>query len=206
MAADNKQILMAVIGKAQGLSGQIRLKFFTETAQDLARYERFYSKDGTEYVVKALHIHKGLPIMALKGIENRAQAEQLTGLELFVKRSQFADDLQNDEFYQEDLLGFAVLDEAGEHIGYISGFFNFGGGDLLEITLSLPESVKRPAPAGGAVSKAKKALIPFSKAAAPEIALGAGYIKVNRHAAGLIPDDETASEREVSPATVPKRR
>ncbi|KAA6206772.1 MAG: 16S rRNA processing protein RimM [Candidatus Tokpelaia sp.] len=201
MAAGNKQILMAVIGKAQGLSGQMRLKFFTQTAQDLARYERFYGKDSAEYKVKALHIHKGLPIMALEGIENRAQAEQLTGLELFVKRSQLADNLQNDEFYQEDLLGFAVLDEAGEPIGRISGFFNFGGGDILEVALSPPDPVKRPAPAGGVKLKAKKALIPFSKAFVPEIAVSGEYIKVDRQAAGLTFDeDKTAREEEMPPA------
>jgi len=207
MADKNKRILMAVIGKAQGLSGLLRLKFFTETAQDLGRYQRFYSKDGTEYRVKAWHIHKGVPLAAFAGVDNREQAEKLAGLELFVTRSQFADDLQADEFYQEDLLGFAAHDEAGDIIGHISGFFNFGGGDLLEITLLLSGAVKRPAAAGGAAPKAKKALIPFSKAAVPEIIASAGAITVNRRAAGLaFDDDKTAGAEELSPAAGAKRR
>lgn len=183
-----KMILMAVVGKAQGLSGQMRLKFFSETAEALRRYPHFYDKNGAEYEVAALDIRQGLPFIAFAGVESRSQAEQMAGVELFVKRSQLPDIAEADEFYQEDLLGFAVYDETGAHIGAVSGFFNFGGGDVLEIMLLPAEEEALPRGKNGEKSaKAKKALIPFSKAAVPQVELSARRLVLERRAAGLLP-------------------
>lgn len=195
-------ILIAVIGKAQGLSGQMRLKTFTDKAEALAHYNCFYDKDGKKYSVADLTVRKGIPVIALQGINSRDLAEKMAGVELFVKRKQFTDDLDDDEFYQEDLLDFTVFNERKEPVGRVSGFFNFGGGDLLEVSLSSSATVPNAVGSGAAkqgimrslgrskAGKERKELIPFTRVAVPQIMLAEKYIIIDSLAAGLVSSEE----------------
>ena len=90
------------------------------------------------------------------------------------------DDLEEDEFYQTDLIGLRVRDETGRMIGEVNAFFDFGGGDILELKIE-GEGLE---------------LIPFSKAAVPEINIGQGFISIYRRAAGLVEDDSNPEREE----------
>lgn len=83
-------------------------------------------------------------------------------------RNQLIDDLDEDEFYQVDLIGLRVQ-EYGEKSQGSMWFYNFGAGDLLEIGLNT----------------GKRVLIPFSKVAVPEICMDSGFLIVDPMAAGL---------------------
>ena len=73
-----------------------------------------------------------------------------------------------------------LRDETGRMIGKVNAFFDFGGGDILELKIE-GEGLK---------------LIPFSKAAVPEIDIGEGYISIDRVAAGLVDDDLDSGHEE----------
>ena len=86
--------------------------------------------------------------MRFLGINDRNAAEALKGLELFVDRTTLPDeDLDEDEFFYADLEGLEAVDCEGRIYGVVSGIFDFGGGDLLELkgrgTASDPDSVLR---------------------------------------------------------------
>src|SRR5690606_10412510 len=106
-----------------------------------------------------------------KGIRDRTIAEGLTGTELFVDRSVLPPG-DEDEFYQADLVGLAVRDESGAEAGRVTAVQNFGGGDILEITFH----------------GRKGLLVPFSRAAVPEVDITGGFIRVDTIAAGLAED------------------
>jgi len=193
---------MGVITKPQGIKGQMRLKYFSAMPEDLARYSRFYDKNGKTWPVRNFAVHSGIPIIMLDGVGDRAQAEQMAGAELFIRRSDLAELEAEDEFYHEDLLGLKAVSEAGEIIGEVSGFFNFGGDDLLEISISAESGAeKRQSGKASKLQKSKmrKELIPFTKAAVPAVDIKAGQVTVNIAAAGLLPakrDDIEQAEAE----------
>ena len=56
----------------------------------------------------------------------------LKGLELKIAREDLPE-TEDDEFYQADLIGLAVVDASGREIGEVLGFQNFGAGELIEI-------------------------------------------------------------------------
>lgn len=62
----------------------------------------------------------------------RNEAEIFRGLKLFVKRESLPI-LQDDEFYQRDLLTFKVYNSKKEFFGSITSFNDFGGGLLAEV-------------------------------------------------------------------------
>ena len=104
------------------------------------------------------------------------QPRRLNGTELFVDRSALPDDTEGGEFYHADLIGLAVRDENNEMVGNVTAVQNYGGGDILEITL------------GGS----KGVLIPFTQAAVPLVDVAAGFVRIDTAAAGLSDKDDDA--------------
>jgi 16S rRNA processing protein RimM len=167
-------VQMAVIGAAHGIKGELRVKTFTADPLALADYGPLHTKDGRGFEIANIRPQGTVVVVRLKGVTDRNAAEALTGTELFVDRSALSEALDDDEFYHADLVGLAVKDDAGETLGKVTAVQNFGGGDILEVTLGTRQGV----------------LIPFTAAAVPEIAISAGFIRIDPVAAGLVDDDE----------------
>lgn len=168
-------ILMAVVGAAQGLRGEVRVKTFTADPMALGEYGHLRSADGRVFEILDIREAKNVVVVRFRGINDRNAAEALNGLELFVERDALPDDdLDEDEFYYADLEGLDVHDAEGNSYGAVTGVYDFGAGDLLE----LKGPGKRPV------------LIPFSEAAVLEIDLEGGRILIDPTAAGLKDEDE----------------
>ena len=183
MPVPKNPIQMAVIGAAHGIKGELRVKTFTGDPLALGAYGPLYAKDGRAFEIAAIRPANEVVVVRFKGVNDRNAAEALTGTELFVDRSALPDDGAEDEFYHADLVGLAVRDETGTAIGKVAAVQNFGGGDLLELTL------------GGR----KGVLIPFTQAAVPEVSIAGGFVRIDTIAAGLVDDEdeEDAPDRPV---------
>ncbi|RCL01688.1 MAG: 16S rRNA processing protein RimM [Candidatus Tokpelaia sp. JSC085] len=160
---------MAVISTAHGTGGEVRVRSFAKNPIALGDYGPLHDKGGQLYWVKSIRLQKTMVIVRFIGGNSRTLSERLNGTVLFIDRTQLPDNLEEDEFYQNDLLGFEACDELGQKIGYISAFFNFGGGDLVELMMK----------------NRKNQLIPFSKTAIPHIDMAAGRIYIDPVASGL---------------------
>ena len=175
MSRPENPIQLAVIGAAHGIRGEVRVKTFTDDPLAIADYGQLYDAQGKAYEVLEARSAKTVVVVRFKGINDRNAAEALNGTELYIDRSQLSDDdLDEDEFFQTDLIGLEALDADGKSYGVVSAVFDFGGGDLIELSLK----GKRPM------------LIPFTEAAVPEIDFEAETIRVDPHAAGLIADED----------------
>ena len=164
-------ILVGVIGAAQGLRGEVRVKPFTEDPMAIAEYGALNAADGRRFEILDHRIAKTVVVVRFRGINDRNAAEALKGLELFIDRSSLPDDeLEEDEYFHADLEGLEAWDGEGRFWGRVSGVLDFGGGDLLE----LRDAGKKPV------------VIPFTLAAVPKVDLKAGRILVDPLAAGLI--------------------
>ncbi len=181
MSRPENPIQLAIIGAAHGIRGEVRVKTFTDDPLAISDYGALYDAQGKAYEVLEARSAKTVVVVRFKGINDRNAAEALNGVELFIDRSQLHDDdLDEDEFFQTDLIGLEALDAEGTSYGVISALFDFGGGDLIELSLK----GKRPM------------LIPFTEAAVPEIDFEKGTILVEPHAAGLIADEDDNPLRE----------
>lgn len=167
-------VLMATIGAAQGLRGEVRAKCFTADPLALGDYGNLHSLDGRVFEILEIREGKNFAIVRFRGINDRNAAEALRGLELYIERDSLPDgELDEDEFYYTDLEGLEVFDGEGQSYGAVSAIYDFGAGDLLE----LKGPGKRPV------------LIPFSETAVLEIDLEGGRILIDPVAAGLKGDE-----------------
>ncbi len=171
---------MAVIGAPHGIRGELRVKSFAAEPEALGDYGPLSAKDGRRFTVKSARSQGNVVVVAFREVADRTAAEALSGLELFVPRAALPNDLEEEEFYQTDLVGLAVFDEAGEAFGTVVALHDFGAGDIIEI-----------APPSG-----RPVMVPFTRAAVPEVDVAAGRLTIDREAAGLAGDGDEASGEE----------
>jgi len=168
MKLDNP-VLLAQIGAAHGIRGEVRVKSFTADPLAMGDYGSLWSKDGRKFKVTNLRPQKTVVVVKFKGINSREEAESLNRLELFVDRSSLPDDVEEDEFYVTDLIGCDVLDEDGKHVGTVMTVPDFGAGPVLEIA-PLNE-------VGGLSSKTY--FLDFSRENVPYVELEKGTVTVS---------------------------
>ncbi|BCG92111.1 ribosome maturation factor RimM [Mesorhizobium sp. 131-2-1] len=174
MTKPQNPVQLAVIGAAHGIKGELRVKTFTGDPLALADYGPLYAKDGRAFQIIDIRPANTVVVVRFKGVSDRNAAEALSGTELFVDRSMLPDDGEEDEFYHADLIGLEVRDDKGAAIGKVVAVHNFGGGDILDVTL------------GGR----KGVLIPFTQAAVPQVSVAEGFVRVDPLAAGLVEDED----------------
>jgi 16S rRNA processing protein RimM len=178
MTKPKNPVQMAVIGAPHGIKGELRVKTFTGDPLALADYGPLYSKDGRAFEINDIRPAGNVVVVRFKGVNDRSAAEALTNVELFIDRSALPDDGDEDEFYHTDLMGLTVKDDTGAIIGKIVSVQNFGGGDILDITLGSRKGV----------------LIPFTQAAVPEVSVSGGFVRIDPIAAGLVEDEDGDGE------------
>jgi 16S rRNA processing protein RimM len=168
-------VLMGLIGAAQGLRGEVRVKSFTEDPIAIEEYGTLYGADGRAFEILDARLQKETVILRFRGVNDRTEAEKLNGTELYVERDALDDEeLDEEEYFYADLEGLEALDAEGNSYGVISAIFDFGAGDILELT-----------------QQGKRAqLIPFSEASVLEIDFEGGTILIDPVAAGLVEGDD----------------
>ena len=129
----NEKILVGKIVAPQGLRGEFRVQTFSQTPKDFQHFRVLSDKFTPEqfHFVRVLNPKSDVIIAKVDTVFDRNTAETLRGTELFILRSDLPT-LKPNEFYQCDLIGFNVVRD-NKIIGKISGFQNFGGGDIIEL-------------------------------------------------------------------------
>ncbi len=166
IAPSPDRVVVARIGAAHGIRGEVRVKAFTANPADIGAYGPLDAPDGRRFTVKSLRPAAGnaadMLVVRFADIADRNAAEALNGLELSVARDRLppADD---DEFYHADLVGLAAVTVAGDDLGTVIAVHNYGAGDLLEIAPRRGETL----------------LVPFTHAVVPAIDLAGGRLTVD---------------------------
>jgi 16S rRNA processing protein RimM len=185
--AGGARICLGQIGAAHGVRGEVRLRSFTSDPEAIARYGPLEAEDGRVFEIESLRPAKNHFVARLSGIRDRKAAERLANLKLYVPRERLPEPADADEYYHADLIGLAVVNHAGERLGTVVAFHNFGAGDLIEV---------RPDDRG------QTELLPFDEQTVPVIDLAAGRMVVVAPEATFAPSALTGAGGEAKPSRV----
>ena len=157
-------IVVARIGGAFGVRGEVRLTPFTETPEGCVSYGPLLDARGRIVLTPTAHraIKKGLAVTAPE-IDSPETADSLRGTLLHVPRSALPEPGE-DEFYFSDLVGLEVKTASGQRAGTVIAVHQFGAGDMIEI--------KPPKSDTGA----KSYYHPFTREAVPKVDLAGGRL------------------------------
>ncbi len=167
MAANRPEarVCVGVITGARGLKGEVRVRSFTARPEDVGAYGPLSDEAGTRTLkLKVTGPAKDAVFARVEGVADRTAAEALKGMRLYVARDALPEAAE-DEFYHADLIGLRVeaVGEAGPAAwGAVKAVHDFGGGALLEI--------ERP--------DGTTVMLPFTKAAVPEVDIAGGRLVV----------------------------
>lgn len=163
----DRLILVAQVGGAFGVKGEVRLTTFTAEPMAVMDYGPLLRADGTPALTltTARPDKKGVVARAAE-VATKEDADALRGLKLFIPRDRLPPP-EEDEFYLADLIGLEARDATHTVIGSVRAVQNFGADDMLEIT-----------PAGGGQTW----YLPFTREAVPEIHSADGWLRALRPA------------------------
>ncbi|GAK34282.1 ribosome maturation factor RimM [Iodidimonas nitroreducens] len=183
----SQRICLAALAGAHGVRGAVRLKSFTDDPAAITRYGPLYLGDSDRQIeLRLLSPVKGGWTAAITGIHDRDAAQALSGTRLYIDRAlldaaadepdssadtnessdgESSDSESSDSYFLVDLIGLKARAPDGRDLGMVRAVHDFGGGDLLDISLH------EAAPGLG-----KSILIPFDRQFVPEVALKAGYL------------------------------
>jgi 16S rRNA processing protein RimM len=168
-----ERVLVAQIGAAHGLRGEVRLWSFTEDPLAVKDYA-LESEAGARFAIESLRPAKDFLVARFAGVADRTAAEALRNTKLYVSRAGLPQ-AAADEYYHADLIGLAAVTGDGRALGTVVGVHNFGAGDVIEIA----------PPRGTSV------MLPFTAVVVPVVDLEGGWLTVDPPA-GMLDDREGA--------------
>ncbi len=121
-------VTLAVIIGAHGVTGEVRLKLFTEDVDSFKVHKAF---NNGALTLKSIRAGNNI-IARFAEIADRNAAEGARGTELTVPRTALPP-LAEGEYYHADLIGLSCVSTEGEALGTCVAVENFGAGDVLEI-------------------------------------------------------------------------
>ena len=154
-----------VVG-VHGVKGLVRVRAFTEEPEAFAAYGALEDEAGRPLTLEAVGRAKGTVLARVEGVSDRDKAETLRGTRLYVARAALPEIAEEETYYQADLIGLATETAEGRPLGRVKAVHDFGAGDLLEI---------EGGPEGG-LKPGESLLLPFTRAAVPEVDLAAGRL------------------------------
>ena len=156
------RICVGAIAGAHGVKGLVKIKSFTEEPDGVAAYGPLSDEAGErEFTIALTGRAKGLIIARIDGVEDRNMAEALRGTRLYVERAALPPTAE-EAYYHTDLIGLEAVGMDGAPVGEVKALYNYGAGDLIEIQRRDKDLL----------------LLPFTKAAVPEVDLEGGRLVV----------------------------
>lgn len=126
-----RRIALAAVAGAHGVKGELRLKLFSDSVENLSRHENVYM-GGVKRRLLCVRDGGATAVAKIEGVADRSAAEALRGSLIEVDRSALPP-LEDGEYYHADMIGLPAADAEGRQIGIVTAVENYGAGDLLEI-------------------------------------------------------------------------
>jgi 16S rRNA processing protein RimM len=168
------QVVVARIGKAHGLRGEVTVQVLTASPGDRFVPGASFVTDPAEagpLVLRSARDHNGVLLLGFERTEDRSGAESLRGIRLL--GDVLEDDDDEDSWYERDLVGLKAVTVGGDEVGEVTALQSRPTQDLLVLRLT----------------DGREVLVPFVSAIVPEVDVEGGRIVVDPPA-GLLDLDE----------------
>ncbi|OGB26416.1 MAG: ribosome maturation factor RimM [Burkholderiales bacterium RIFCSPLOWO2_02_FULL_57_36] len=129
-------VVVGYVSGAYGIHGWVRIKAYSADADALLSARTWWldKPDFHDVEMTQAKIHGGDVVASLMGIANRDTAEALKGTSVQISRSHFPP-LSDDEYYWVDLIGLAVENLEGVHLGLVADLMDNGAHPILRVAV-----------------------------------------------------------------------
>ncbi len=155
-------MLIGVIGRPHGVRGLVRVTSYADPPEAIAGYGPLFDERGRRFALR----WKGGDLAEIaelteageRRLADRTAAERLTNTKLYVSRDRLKS-ADPDEFYLADLIGLRAFRADGLPLGDVAAVHDYGAGASLELS--------------------DGQIVPFTRAAVPEVDLAQRRVVVD---------------------------
>jgi 16S rRNA processing protein RimM len=155
------QVVVARIGKAHGLRGEVTVQVLTGAPDErFVPGATFTTEPETSgpLVLRSARDHNGTLLLAFEQTDDRSGAEALRNIKLLAEALEDAG--EEDTWYERDLVGLRAVTVAGEDVGEVMALESRPAQDLLVLRLA----------------DGREALVPFVAQIVPEVDIQGGRV------------------------------
>ncbi len=132
----DKYISVGKILNFHGIKGEAKVGFTKNQEEFILKLKEVYVQEGSAYkllFVERSRINKNVALFKFEGIDSINDLMEYKGMLLFVKEDTIRENLDEDEFLIDELVGLSVFDENEKKLGFVIGVSNNGANDLLSV-------------------------------------------------------------------------
>ncbi|MET0866296.1 MAG: ribosome maturation factor RimM [Nakamurella sp.] len=160
------EVVVGRIGRPHGLRGEVTVQVSTDDPDERFAAGAVLGTDPPErgpLTVASMRRSGPVLVLGFAGIDDRDAAETLRGTALTLDAALLPEPDDPDEFYDHQLVGLAVVDQAGVLLGTVAEVWHLPASPVLAVT--------RP--------DGSQELVPFVSAIVPTVDLAAGRLVVD---------------------------
>ena len=161
-----KYISVGKILNFHGIKGEAKVGFTKNQEDFFCSLKRVFVKAEQDYKpldITSVRLNKSFALVKFDGINSINELMEYKGAFLYVEENTIRENLEEDEFLIDELVGLSVFDTDGKKQGFVVGVSNNGASDLLSVR----------------TNSKKVVLIPFVKAIVPEVSIKDKKVVIN---------------------------
>jgi len=161
-----KYISVGKILNFHGIKGEAKVGFTKNQEDFFCSLEEVFVKKEHEYMllkIDSSRLHKNVALVKFAGINSIDELLPYKGAFLYVQEDTIRENLDEDEFLIDELVGLEIFDQDGKKQGFVVGVSNNGANDLLSVKTNSKRVV----------------LIPFVKAIVTDVSIKDKKISIN---------------------------
>jgi 16S rRNA processing protein RimM len=139
---DQSWICVGKVGAVSGVHGFLKLWSYTEPEDNILSYENLYFKSAEGYEpidISEIKGRIGRILIQFGGIEDRDEAKQFTGKEIFIPKEDLLE-LEDGDYYWSELEGMRVFNLQGYDMGKVDHLLETGSNDVLVVKANINDA------------------------------------------------------------------
>jgi len=128
-----KYVPIGKIISTYGIKGEVKFQYYNEEKEVLYGYTSFFIHDKIGWNTlkpKSIKFRKHFFSINFEGLDRLEDTSFLINKEIFVKEEDLPQ-LEENEFYEYQLLGLTVYNQAGESLGILDRIIHTGANDVM---------------------------------------------------------------------------
>ncbi len=142
-----KYISVGKILNFHGIKGEAKVGFTKNQEEFFCSLEEVFIKKELEYIplkIDSSRLHKNFALVKFNGINSIDELLPYKGAFLYVQENTIRENLEEDEFLIDELVGLEIFDQTDKKQGFVIGVSNNGAHDMLSVKTNSKKIVLIP--------------------------------------------------------------
>ena len=128
-----RYLVIGRVAKPWGVRGEVKVEVMTDFPDRFSLLRKIYlGPEAVPFALEGFRLHQGAALLKLKGCHDRTTVEKLRGQWVQIPIEE-AVSLEQDEYYEYQIVGLAVWTADGEYLGTVDEIISTGANDVYVV-------------------------------------------------------------------------